>query len=358
VSDLILIITCLVPVYFYLSIRLSSHWSHWIFLAGLFLLILSFPFKNKFRYQLQLIYFGMGSLSYILIFTLLRDVIFLTTNQLSPAWAVMAMSSLCLVLGFLKASRGPIVKKINVPIENLPENLNGFKIAQISDLHIGATIRKSYVEGVVKKVNEQGAQLIALTGDIGDGMVKHYRLDVSPLGKLKSSYGSFFIPGNHEYYWNVNEWLTVMNNLGIINLVNRGKVIQHRGGSVLIAGIPDPVGGIAPDLLGVQDSASGDKADFRILLSHRPGIAQEAARNGFDLQLSGHTHAGQFFPRTLVVKMVHRISYGLHKVGSMWIYVNPGTGSWGPHLRLGTTPEITLLTLTQSKASVLLSEKQ
>jgi len=117
---------------------------------------------------------------------------------------------------------------------------------------------------------------------------------------------------------------------------------------LLVAGIPDPVSRITPDLIGVQDSEPGEKADIKILLSHRPGIAKEASLNGFDIQLSGHTHGGQFFPWTIVVKFVHRMSQGLHKVNGMWLYINPGTGSWGPLLRLGTTPEITLLTLSKS----------
>jgi predicted MPP superfamily phosphohydrolase len=347
---LILFTLVLLPFYVYLSWRLSTHWSHWLVIASIFLVILSFPFKKYFRYQLHLIYAGMATLSFLLLFTILRDLVWMVSGKLYSVNYVLALTVASLILGFLNASRGPQIKKVIVKVDNLPSDLEGFKIAQISDLHVGATIRKPYVEKVVKKVNELKADMVALTGDIGDGVVKHYRADIAPMSKIKSTYGTFFTPGNHEYYWNVNEWLSVMNNLGIINLVNRGKVIQHRNSSVLVGGIPDPVGGIAPDLLGIQDSASGEKASFRILLSHRPGIAKEAHKNGYDLLLSGHTHGGQFFPWTLVVKMVHRYSQGLHKLGDMWIYVNQGTGSWGPLIRLGTTPEITLLMLTQSKS--------
>jgi predicted MPP superfamily phosphohydrolase len=122
---------------------------------------------------------------------------------------------------------------------------------------------------------------------------------------------------------------------------------------VLIAGIPDPVSRVTPDFNSFKNSS----ADYRILLSHRPGIALEASENTIDLTLSGHTHAGQFFPWTIVVKFVHKISKGLHQVGRMWIYVNPGTGSWGPLIRLGTSPEITLLTLTQSNNNERPSER-
>lgn len=338
------------PVYVYLGLRLASHWSHWLVIAFIFISIMSFPFRKFFRYQLHLIYTAMGLATFLTVFTVLRDLIYLSFGVLYPAYFVLILTLVSLILGFINASIGPRIKNVNVPVINLPTNLIGFKIAQISDLHVGATIRRPYVENVVRKVNSLGSDIVVLTGDIGDGHVQHYRNDIAPMGKLKSRYGSFFTPGNHEYYWNVNEWLGVMNNLGIINLVNRGKVIHHQSATVLIAGIPDPVSRIHPDLIGIQDSESGEKADYRILLSHRPGIAFEASKSGFDLQLSGHTHGGQFFPWTIVVKMVHKISRGLHRVGDMWIYVNPGTGSWGPLLRLGTTPEITLLTLTQSKS--------
>lgn len=198
---------------------------------------------------------------------------------------------------------------------------------------------------MVSKVNSLEADLIVLTGDIGDGPVKKFRKDISPLGFLKAKHGSFFVTGNHEYYWNANEWLGVMNNLGIINLINRGKVLVHQNKKILVAGVPDPVSRLLPDLMGMLETES----DYKILLSHRPGIAGQASQAGYNLQLSGHTHGGQFFPWTLVVRFVHEMSKGLHRVNDMWLYVSPGTGSWGPLIRLGTTPEITLLTLTQSK---------
>lgn len=356
---MIIFLASLLPVYVYLGLRLSSHWSHWIAVAAIFAVIMTFPFRKFFRIQLHLIYAGMGLLTFLTVFTVFRDVVYLVTGILYPVTYVLILTVVSLILGFINAATGPRIKKISVPVLNLRPELVGFKIVQISDLHIGATIRRPYVEKVVRKINKLESDVIVLTGDIGDGKVSHYRNDIAPMAKMKSKYGSFFTPGNHEYYWNVNEWLTVMNNIGIVNLVNRGKVIHHQKASVLIAGIPDPVGRIPPDLIGVQDSASGEKADYRILLSHRPGIAHEASKNGFDLTLAGHTHGGQFFPWTIVVKFVHKISQGLHRVGDMWIYVNPGTGSWGPLIRLGTSPEITLLTLTQSKSEHhLLSVKQ
>lgn len=349
-STLILFFLATIPVYLYVGLRLSSHWSHWAVLGIIFLGVISFPFRKLFKFQLHLSYTSMGVLSFLLLFTVLRDVIYLTTQKLFSPIYVLEFTFISLFIGFMNAILGPRVKRVMVPVANLPSELVGFKISQISDLHIGATIRFPYVTKVVQKVNKLEPDLIVLTGDIGDGKVSKYREDIAPLSKLKSRHGSFFTTGNHEYYWNANEWLSVMNNVGIINLINRGKVIEHGTKRVLIAGIPDPVSRLLPDLLGMQESESANSADFKILLSHRPGIANEASLCGYHLQLSGHTHGGQFFPWTIVVKFVHKMSIGLHRVNNMWLYVNPGTGSWGPLIRLGTTPEITLLTLTQSKS--------
>ncbi|WP_408095960.1 metallophosphoesterase [Peredibacter sp. HCB2-198] len=339
------------PAYLYLGLRLGNHWSHWLLLALLFLLIISFPLKKLFPLQIQLAYAGMGFLTYLVVFTLVRDVAWFLTGDLAPISYVFILTVVSLVIGVINASRGPRIKRVRVPVNDLNEKLNGLKIAQISDLHVGATIRKRYVEKVVKKVNALKSDIVVLTGDIGDGNVREYRQDIAPIGNLKSSYGSFFVPGNHEYYWNANEWLIVLNNLGTINLVNRGKIIKHNEANVLVAGIPDPVSRLAPNL----DTKYAEDA-FKILLSHRPGIAPEAEKNGFHLLLSGHTHGGQFFPWTIVVKFVHKLSQGLHRVGNMWVYVNPGTGSWGPLLRLGTTPEITLLELVRSSEIKLINE--
>lgn len=346
---LLTILFILSPAFVYLGLRLASHWSHWPILSIIFLAILIFPFRRMKPWQLFFIFASMGVLTYLLVFTLLRDLIWLATGTLYPATYVVILTTLSVMIGFVNAATGPRVRHVKVPLKGFPPELLGMKIAQISDLHVGATIRKRYVERVVKKINKLTPDIVTMTGDIGDSKVSEYREDVAPMAKIKSRYGSFFVPGNHEYYWNANEWLIVLNNLGIINLVNRGKVIEHRGKSILVAGVPDPVSRLAPELEGMLKPEASRKSDFKILLSHRPGIAHEAAQAGYQLQLSGHTHGGQFFPWTIVVKFVHKLSQGLHQVQNMWVYVNPGTGSWGPLLRLGTTPEITLLELVDGQ---------
>jgi predicted MPP superfamily phosphohydrolase len=317
--------------------------------------ILLFPFKSIFRFQLPLTFAAMGFINFFTIFLILNDLVYLLTNHNTPMNYLFLGSISCCLFGFYQAKKGPEIKKIVLPVANLPQELIDFKIVQISDLHIGPMIRKRYVEQVVKKINSIEAHIVALTGDIGDGPVKNYREEIDLLKEIKSNYGTFFVPGNHEYYWNANEWLGVMNNIGIINLVNRGKVIYHQNRPILVAGIPDPVSKLIPDLKGIQDYQSDEKPDYKILLSHRPGIAELASKYGFDLQLSGHTHAGQFFPWTIVIKWVHKISRGLHKIGPMWVYVNQGAGSWGPQLRLGSQTEVTLLVLKREENKITFS---
>lgn len=340
---LLVILAFAVPNFSYLYWRLAQSPLDIFILALPFLLLASFPLKKIHRWQRNLIYLSLGIITYMTLMTVMRDLAYLFTGILVHRnWAYLG-TILCILAGTLHAWFGPHIRNVKLPIMNLHPDLVGFKIAQISDLHVGPTIRKKYVLKVVQKTNAQNPDVIALTGDIGDGPVKIYREDIQPLSGLKSRYGSFYVTGNHEYYWNGNDWLNVMNNLGIIVLINRGKIINVNGAKVLMGGVPDPVSKLHAEIEMIADA--GKDSDFKILLSHRPGVARMAQKNGFHLQLSGHTHGGQFFPWTLIVKFVHEFSRGLSKLGEMWIYVNMGTGSWGPFLRLGSTTEITLLEL-------------
>lgn len=342
-------------LYLYLGAHFPTNLGIWILLGFMMISILLFPFKNFFRLQLPLTFAAIGFLNYFTIFIILNDLLTILTPYVTPMSYIFGGCVSCCLFGFYQAQKGPTIKRISIPVVGLPQELIDFKIAQISDLHIGPTIGTKYITQVVSKINSIEADIVTLTGDIGDGPVKNYRQEINLLKDIKSKYGSFYVPGNHEYYWNVNEWLGVMNNIGVINLVNRGKVIYHQKKPILIGGIPDPVSKLTPDLAGILDSQSEEQPEFKILLSHRPGIAEMASKIGFDLQLSGHTHAGQFFPWTIVVKWVHKISKGLHKIGGMWIYVSQGTGSWGPQLRLGSQTEVTLLVLKREEKEITFS---
>lgn len=320
-----------------------------LWIAFPLLLIASFPFKRLHRIQRKLIFLSLGVVTYLVLATLLRDAYFLVSGQLLARGWVLLTTVTCVLAGTIHALLGPHVKRVTVEIDKLPADLEGFTIAQISDLHIGPTIGAPYVAKVVGRTNALAPDLIALTGDIGDGPVRVYRQDARELGQLQARHGVVCVSGNHEHYWGVDDWMKVMEENGVRVLKNTVLKVQHGTSVISVAGIPDPVSRISPAWEELEAQASG--SDFKVLLSHRPGVARQALLRGFQLQLSGHTHGGQFFPWTLVVKFVHEFDRGLSRLQSLWIYVNVGTGSWGPFLRLGSTSEITLLRLVKNSES-------
>ncbi|MDR3443475.1 MAG: metallophosphoesterase [Legionella sp.] len=262
---------------------------------------------------------------------------------------VLLVMSACLAFwGLFAALRAPRVKEVTVPIINLPLELNNLIIAQISDLHIGPTIREGFVQKVVNRTNATNPDIIVITGDLADAKADAISKHLQPLAELKSRFGVYYVTGNHEYYWGIQTWIDTVKNLGFIPLINENQIIDMNGISLLIAGITDHIGGQFlkehhPDIS--KAAVSEQKSAFKILLAHRPDVYIVAEKLGFDLQLSGHTHAGQFFPFNLLLPMVYKYYRRLNKHGALWLYVNPGTGYWGPANRVGVPPEITLLQL-------------
>ena len=255
------------------------------------------------------------------------------------------------LLGFLQVLLGPKIKNVTVSMEALPKGLEGLTIAQISDLHIGPTIQSRYVEKVVRKTNATNADIIVITGDLVDSHTASIKKHLQPLRNLKSRYGVFYVTGNHEYYWGIDSLLPELVNVEINVLMNTNKIIEHNGHKLMIAGIPDPMGRQfsnlhKPDI--ESSRKSGEKTDLNILLAHRPDPYESAEKLGFDIQFSGHTHAGQFFPFSLLIPIAHKYYRGLNRHGKMWLYVNPGTGYWGPANRFGIASEITLVKLSKS----------
>jgi len=267
------------------------------------------------------------------------------------AYALALLAALASVaLGFATALRPVAVRRVSVPIPDLPAGLDGFRIVQISDLHLGPLVRDAQVDHVVALANSLEPDLVAVTGDLVDGEADGVRAKAERMAALQAGHGVCFVTGNHEYYSGVARWLELIRNLGWKVLDNEHILLEHRGARLAVAGMPDPTAGgrpgRGPDLARALAGIPGDAA--RILLFHPPTgtVAAEAA--GVQLQLSGHTHAGQYFPWSLVIPALFRHARGLTRTGRMWVYTSVGTGFWGPPNRFLVPPELTLLELKRA----------
>ena len=306
---------------------------------------------------------AMGSFSSLLVLTVMRDIMLAGADavaRFAPALAwpgaaeataigVPVLALAFTVVGLYNARRRARVRHVDVPIDGLPEALRGFTIAQVTDLHVGPTIRKPYVDAVVDAVNALDADLIALTGDLVDGVVGELAAHTAPLRRLTARHGAFAVTGNHEYYSGVTAWVGELRRLGVNVLMNEHVVLDHDGAPLLLAGVTD---------FGAHHFHASHRSDphaalagapaaatVRVLLAHQPATAPAARDAGFDVQLSGHTHGGQFFPWNHFVRFWQPFTAGLHRLGDLWVYVSRGTGYWGPPKRLGAPSEITRLRL-------------
>jgi predicted MPP superfamily phosphohydrolase len=241
-----------------------------------------------------------------------------------------------------------VVRRIAVKLERLPSALDGFTIAQITDLHIGATRTGEWMAEVVSRVNRLKPDLIAVTGDLVDGSVANLRSETASIKNLRAPHGVFFVTGNHEYYSGAVEWCAEMKRLGLKVLRNEHVEIRRGGESFILAGVDDyRAEGKAPrHKHDVARAVRGcDPKKELVLLAHQPKSIFDAAKHGVGLLICGHTHGGQMWPIVHFSGLVNHYLKGLHKHGPTWIYVSSGTGFWGPPIRLFSTAEITLLTL-------------
>ena len=306
----------------------------------------------------------MGFFSSLLVLTLLRDIALLVLALLAPhpsasatyisAVLVVVLSMTATIVGFVNARRRARVVDVDVPISNLPAGLQGFSIVQISDVHVGPTIKRGYVDAIVDAANGLDADVIAITGDLVDGSVLQLADDVQPLAKLTARHGVYFVTGNHEYYSGEPAWTRELQRLGLRVLTNEHVVVVRGESALVVAGVtdysahhfnPQHRSDPAAALIGAPANAA-----VRILLAHQPRTAPAAASAGFDLQLSGHTHGGQFWPWNLFVPLQQPFTAGLHQLNQLWIYVSRGTGYWGPPKRFGAPSEITRIRLVAGKA--------
>ena len=306
------------------------------------------PYFKRRRGAEQLAWAGllaMGLFSSLIVLTFLRDVLLLALRVIPVAWPAAAVDTAVGVpllavavtlIGLFNARRLARVKHVDVPVAGLPPALNGYTIAQISDIHVGPTIKRKYLSAIVDKVNSLGADAIAITGDLVDGTVARLARHTAPLARLSAPDGA-------------EAWIAELRRLGVTVLMNEHVVRTRGAASLMIAGVADytahhfnPEHKSDP-----RQAAHGGPKNLalRILLAHQPRSATAAAEAGFDLQLSGHTHGGQFFPWNLFVPLQQPYVSGLNRLGKMWVYTSRGTGYWGPPKRFGAPSEITLVRL-------------
>lgn len=371
----IVVFTILAVLHTYIGWRILPHWPGGLPVqvpAAIFLLlsmllipvgllahaVKSQPLSDRLSWAGLL---AMGMFSSLLVLTLLRDTVLLIaaltgaySSALSTSSAVAAptLAALVTVIGLINARRLARVVQIDIPIAGLPAALHGFSIAQISDIHVGPTIKRRYVEAIVERVNLLEADIVAVTGDLVDGSVRELAPHTAPLAKLSARHGAYFVTGNHEYYSGAQAWIAELRRLGMTVLLNQHVVLHHEAAQLVLAGVTDYTAHLfdpahrSDPHAALAGAPAG--AGVRILLAHQPLSASTAADAGFDLQLSGHTHGGQFFPWNFFVPMQQPFTAGLKRLRTLWVYTSRGTGYWGPPKRFCAPSEITHVRLVRA----------
>lgn len=243
----------------------------------------------------------------------------------------------------VKNARHPQIKQIEAVIPNLPDGWRGKKIVQLSDIHIGHVVRREFVDDVVGKVNLIDPEMVVITGDLFDGMDGDFDSPVRLINDINSKRGVFFITGNHETYLGVEQVRKDLEKTKAILLKDEVRDID----GLKLIGINYPDRNEKKNMISVLESLKKDFAGQpNILLSHSPVNIKQVAGMGINLELCGHTHYGQLFPFGYVAKLLFKgYAYGIHKINDYTLYVSSGTGSWGPPIRTGNTPEIVVITL-------------
>ncbi|MCX4456304.1 metallophosphoesterase [Streptomyces sp. NBC_01728] len=243
--------------------------------------------------------------------------------------------------------RGPRVKRVTVPLAKLPRSAHGYRIAVVSDIHLGPVLGRDFCQRVVDTINSTQPDLIAVVGDLVDGSVKDLGPAAAPLARLRARHGSYFVTGNHEYYSGAAQWVREVRELGLHPLENARTEMAGFD----LAGVNDVAGeseGHGPDF----GRALGDRDTSRavVLLAHQPVQIHDAVKHGVDLQLSGHTHGGQLWPGNYIAELANPTVAGLERYGDTQLYVSRGAGAWGPPTRMGAPSDITVVELASPQA--------
>ncbi|CAL9506568.1 hypothetical protein SUDANB106_03574 [Streptomyces sp. enrichment culture] len=243
--------------------------------------------------------------------------------------------------------RGPKLKRVTVPLAKLPRAAHGYRIAVVSDIHLGPVLGRAHTQRIVDTINRADADMVAVVGDLVDGTVAELGSAAEPLARLRSRDGSYFVTGNHEYFGDAAEWIDHVRELGLEPLENARRELRHFD----LAGVNDLAGeeeGQGPDF----ERALGDRDTSRavVLMAHQPVMIHDAVDHGVDLQLSGHTHGGQMWPGNHLAGLVNPTLAGLERYGDTQLYVSRGAGAWGPPVRVGAESDITVVELASKQA--------
>lgn len=250
-------------------------------------------------------------------------------------------------VGAANALGRPDLLRVPVRLPRLDPAFDGFRVAVVSDIHLGPLLGRAHTERIVSMINATEPDLVAVVGDLVDGTVAELGAAAEPLRDLASGEGTFFVTGNHEYFVeDTTGWLRELERLGMHVLRNENTRIRRAGAAFDLAGVNDPAGesdADGPDLERALTGTNGDAAT--VLLAHQPIQVGQAAQRGVDLQVSGHTHGGQMWPFHYATALAQPSLAGLSQVGRTQLYVTKGAGFWGPPVRIGAPPDISLLTL-------------
>jgi predicted MPP superfamily phosphohydrolase len=309
-------------------------------------------------------WFGVAVLLFFLLLasevirTAIHGVSAVTAGALDPGRRTLLSRGIAAVVGVLAVGLAGVgaasalgevaVRSVRVRLSRLPKSMSGFRVVQLTDLHIGPMLGRDWLAGIVERVNAIDPDIVVITGDLVDGSVQDLRDHVAPLGDLKPKRGTYFVTGNHEYYSGADEWIAELERLGVRVLRNERVAIGEGADVFELAGVDDWSAGRfgnghGPNLARALEGR--DPSREVVLLAHQPKQIAEAAALGVGLQLSGHTHGGQIFPWHYLVGLDQPYVAGLSSHGATQIYVSRGAGYWGPPMRVGAPPEITLVEL-------------